>query len=236
MVEYSGYPLLILTVILIPVQTICVILRLIIRSKSHMQFGWDDTTIILALASQLGWGGVVLGMSDLSRLSTIHTLNSTVITSLGAIKNSGLGYHTVYLQATNPQAIILEGKYRVAEGFLYVTGANLPKISILCLYRRLFPYTTLRTLSSMLIGVLTITMIVEIIVLSLACRPFAAFWNPFIHGSRCVDVAGAYAYGSIPNIVTDVVMLFLPAPVIWSLHTTTGTKIQLTITFACGSL
>ena len=31
-------------------------------------------------------------------------------------------------------------------------------------------------------------------------------------------------------------MLVLPMPVVWSLHTTIGTKIQLTFTFAVGSL
>jgi hypothetical protein len=33
---------------------------------------------------------------------------------LGAIKNSGLGYHTAYLQTTEPDLITLEGKYRIA--------------------------------------------------------------------------------------------------------------------------
>jgi hypothetical protein len=61
MVEYSGYPLFVLTVILVPVRIICVMLRLILRYKSCMSFGWDDITIILALASQLGCAGVILG-------------------------------------------------------------------------------------------------------------------------------------------------------------------------------
>jgi hypothetical protein len=155
---------------------------------------------------------------------------------LGAIKNSGLGYHTAYLQTTKPDLVTLEGKYRIADGFLYVTSANLPKISILFLYRRIFALTTLRKLSSMLIGILVTTIVVEIIALFLACQPFAAFWRAFIPGSRCVDLAAAYAYGSIPNIITDVVMLFMPMPVIWSLHTSIETKIQLTFTFFLGSL
>lgn len=71
---------------------------------------------------------------------------------------------------------------------------------------------------------ITITIVVKTIALFLACQPFAAFWHTFILESRCVDLAAAYAY-AIPNIITDIVMLFLPMPVIWSLYTSIGTKV-----------
>ncbi|KAJ6014791.1 hypothetical protein N7540_009382 [Penicillium herquei] len=45
------------------------------------------------------------------------------------------------------------------------------------------------------------------------CRPFAASWDPTIPGAKCLSLRACYTYGSVPNIVTDVVMLLLPMPV-----------------------
>jgi hypothetical protein len=45
-----------------------------------------------------------------------------------------------------------------------------------------------------------------------------------------------FRYGSIPNIVTDVVMLILPMPLIWGLHVSTKVKIGLLVTFLLGSM
>lgn len=130
----------------------------------------------------------------------------------------------------------MERKYRVAQAFLYVATANLPKISILILYRRLFAPTILRLVSTALIWILSIIIIVKILLVSFVCRPFAANWDPHIPGAKCLNMQMVSSWSTLPNIVTDVGMLLLPAPVIWSLHTNLRTKIQLTFTFALGSL
>ena len=45
-----------------------------------------------------------------------------------------------------------------------------------------------------------------------------------------------YKYWSVPNIVTDVVMLILPMPVIWRLKISRAQKAGLTVTFLLGSV
>ena len=69
-----------------------------------------------------------------------------------------------------------------------------------------------------------------------ACRPFAANWNPKLPGSHCIDNEAFFRYSSVPNIMTDIVMLVLPIRIVWNLHTTTRLKIGLTATFTVGSL
>lgn len=152
------------------------------------------------------------------------------------LKYSGIGYHIAYLNATNPSLIVLERKYRLMQAYIYVITANLPKISILVLYRRLFAPTILRLISTAMIWVLAIVIIVKILLVSFVCRPLAANWNPNIPGSKCLNMQAVSSWSTLPNIVTDVVMLLLPVPVVWSLHTKLITKIQLTFTFALGSL
>lgn len=43
-------------------------------------------------------------------------------------------------------------------------------------------------------------------------------------------------WSTLPNILTDVIMLILPLPSIWNLQLRTPLKIGLTITFLTGSL
>jgi hypothetical protein len=141
-----------------------------------------------------------------------------------------------YLKATNPSLIVIERKFRLGQAYLYVVTANLPKISILLLYRRLFATTILLAISNAMIVVLSLSITAKLILVSIVCRPFAANWNPNIPGERCFDMKSVSAWSTLPNIITDVVMLLLPIPLIWSLHTRLRTKIQLTFTFALGSM
>jgi hypothetical protein len=45
-----------------------------------------------------------------------------------------------------------------------------------------------------------------------------------------------FRYGSIPNLVTDVVVLILPLPLVWGLHVSSKEKIGLLVTFLLGSM
>lgn len=62
MVEYCGNRLLIVTIVLVPTQLICVVLRLFVRYRSQMKFGLDDLVVVLSLVGQLAIAGVIFGM------------------------------------------------------------------------------------------------------------------------------------------------------------------------------
>ncbi|KAJ5946163.1 hypothetical protein N7454_003002 [Penicillium verhagenii] len=212
--KYSGKKVLIVTSVLIPLQLLCVTLRCYVRYRSKISFGLDDTVVGLAMLGQLAWAGVIIG----------------------AIKNSGMGYHTLYLEQLNPSLIISASKYRTAEAFLYIPNANMPKISILLLYRRIFATHTLRVACDIFIAILVADIVICTVVLFFMCRPFAANWDPTIPGAKCMDIVAIYTWGSLPNIISDVAILLFPMPAVWSLQTILRTKFQLTITFALSSL
>ena len=128
------------------------------------------------------------------------------------------------------------GKYLVAIATIYFGGANIPKLAILALYRRLFPNKSNRVPIYMLMSILIALSISTMVISLAACRPFAANWNPGLPDSHCIDKEAFFRFGSLPNIITDIVMLILPIRVVWNLHTTTRLKIGLTITFMTGSL
>lgn len=128
-------------------------------------------------------------------------------------------------------------KYLVAIEYVYLGGVNIPKLAILALYRRLFlPKKGIRLVIHILMGVLIAQTIANLVAASVACVPFAANWEPTLPGAVCINKELFFIWSSFPNIVTDVIMLALPIPVVWNLQTTTRLKIGLTITFAVGSL
>ncbi len=69
------------------------------------------------------------------------------------------------------------------------------------------------------------------------CSPVAYAWNKSVsdHG-KCINVVAYFRWISLPNILTDLVMLVLPLPLLWKLHTSLGQKIGLTFIFVIGSL
>ncbi len=128
------------------------------------------------------------------------------------------------------------GKYLVGISIFYFAGVNIPKMAILALYRRLFPNKSNRYVIYALMGILIGLTISTVVTALVACIPFAANWDPTLPGARCINKEAFFRWGSLPNIITDIVMLILPMRIVWNLHTTTRLKIGLTITFVFGSL
>ncbi len=72
----------------------------------------------------------------------------------------------------------------------------------------------------------------------LICHPFGYAWlsiDSYPKGG-CGNVAAAYFSVSIPNILTDIIILVLPMHASWNLQTQTAQKTGLTITFLSGCM
>ena len=67
------------------------------------------------------------------------------------------------------------------------------------------------------------------------CRPFAKNWNPELKG-HCGASIPAYICIAALDIFGDLMIITLPMPMIWRLHTSTSNKIGLSLIFALGIL
>lgn len=152
---------------------------------------------------------------------------------IGSVKKAGVGFHMPYILETAPYKATLWGKYLVAISILYVSSFNIPKLAILALYRRLF---TQKTSIHVLMGVLIAQTIAISIAIWAACRPFAANWDRTLPGAVCINKEALFIWGSLPNIITDVIMFVLPIRIVWNLHISKRLKVGLTATFIVGSL
>lgn len=68
------------------------------------------------------------------------------------------------------------------------------------------------------------------------CRPVAAFWNTSIQGAECINLPRFTIVSGVLNLLTDVLILCLPIPMVWRLNTTKVQKATLTGIFLLGVL
>lgn len=110
------------------------------------------------------------------------------------------------------------------------------KFSILAFYRRIFPINTLRFTTYALIGIIAIWWVTVALISILNCTPIDYNWDRTQPGGHCLDPEIFAIAISIPNIVTDLIILLLPLPVIWKLQLHFKKKMALSAIFSLGIL
>ncbi|RFN44924.1 integral membrane protein [Fusarium flagelliforme] len=128
-----------------------------------------------------------------------------------------------------------------AAEYLYTFSIVFVKLSILALYWRILgSLKSTRIPIWILSGIVIAWGIAVILVTTFQCWPVSAFWLRFSPSAgemtfRCpVDVRMFFIAHAIPNIITDICILLVPVPGIWTLQLRTGKKIALLGIFALG--
>ena len=67
-----------------------------------------------------------------------------------------------------------------------------------------------------------------------ACNPLAKSWDKSITEGHCVDQNGLYIATAVTNTVTDVALLVLPMPMVFTLNMPTVQKFGLSLVFLVG--
>ncbi|VUC28925.1 unnamed protein product [Clonostachys rosea] len=211
--EYIGWRIDVIAGVLVPLQVLCVGLRFYSHRLSGKKYDWDDWLILANLFSQLVLAGMILGV----------------------VHQGGVGYHVEYHAARDPVKLEIYFKYLVAIPIWYSATINLSKLAILVVYKRLFPQRGMRICIWVLAGILVLHSIVGVIVLFVACRPFPVNWGSLeMQSTHCFDRIALFLWYSLPSIITDVILILFPLPVIWKLQLTNKLKIALTVTFLIG--
>ena len=101
---------------------------------------------------------------------------------------------------------------------LFPTTMMFAKISMLFLYRRIFPSRRFNILLYV-VGVVTILWwLASLLLIIFTCRPVQFFWDKTIPGGHCAnDFIVLYGVAG-PNILTDVAVLVMPLPILWKLQ------------------
>jgi hypothetical protein len=119
---------------------------------------------------------------------------------------------------------------------IYGIASALPKLAVLNVYLSIFTarwarYTLLAT------GFIIVSNALVYIPTTITqCTPMEFLWNQSIPGGKCNNVTLHYSLASLPNIVTDLVMLVLPIPIVWNLQLEKTTKAGVLATFLSGGM
>jgi len=67
------------------------------------------------------------------------------------------------------------------------------------------------------------------------CQPMERAWNPTVQGT-CLQLEITPYTTAVFNIISDIYILLLPLPTIWTLNMKTNRKLRLTAVFSMGIL
>ncbi|MCJ1394480.1 hypothetical protein MMC18_007358 [Xylographa bjoerkii] len=109
------------------------------------------------------------------------------------------------------------------------------KISILFLYRRIFVTPKFHLVTIPVICMVIFWCVGSLFPTIFQCQPMAAAWNPTMAGT-CINVPKLFLAGTIANLLTDVIILCLPSPVIWSLKLSRRKQLVVSGVFLVGGL
>ncbi|KAI9930825.1 hypothetical protein ASPWEDRAFT_50950 [Aspergillus wentii DTO 134E9] len=200
-----------IAVLFITLDTVCVALRFLSKYIGRLRMGLDDVLIVLGLIICAG----------------------EVTCTLLDVRYGGVGLHEARVKQIDPDMMITWGKFLIIIPIFYFSTVVPPKLVLLHLYLSIFTDNTLRKVCWATVAVVIANWIAVFITGFLACIPISYFWTGVGH---CIDTNSYLRWGGFANILTDVVMLILPMPVVWSLHTSTRLKIGILTTFLLGSM
>lgn len=110
------------------------------------------------------------------------------------------------------------------------------KISILLFYNRIFSTPKFHVLSYTVAFILIGTGVGVFFSAILQCSPVQFAWDKSIKGGKCLNQTAFFRYVSLPQILTDAVILIMPLPFVWKLQTRMMQKVALTGVFLLGGL
>ncbi|KAF6235596.1 hypothetical protein HO173_006279 [Letharia columbiana] len=192
-------------VICYTLAVVAVLLRVFSRRLAQVEHRADDWWI---------WGALFL--------FTVY------IAAYQVLVHFGLGRHVVLV--TNTKGFVVTSIFGATAYNLTMLAI---KLSIVYFYRRIFPQ---RWFKHALIGTGAIvvgTALAQVPLDIVPCMPIASQWDRNVKG-KCIDLGAAILGIAISNIITDVILLTLPMPLLWNLKVSPSRRRLLLSLFLLG--
>jgi putative effector of murein hydrolase len=146
------------------------------------------------------------------------------------------GRHMAYIVTIDPNKITEHFKGAVIAEFLHPAAVAFPKLLVVLLYLHILTNKYERIVAKILIAVIGATWFSYTVAAMFQCHPFSFNWDKTVGNGRCFNIEVYANSSSVPNIITDFVVLVLPLRTVWGLKISTGRRIGLLIIFLTGSV
>lgn len=171
---------------------------------------WDDRIIVLSMACNLLAVGLIFAMYS-----------------------QGLGLPS---STVAPAQIVNMTKVSLAAKILFAWNICLTKLSILLMYYRIFDLSRLGKAYLVGIGAFVVLWsVVSTCLFVLTCGPIQKLWYPNLPG-HCIDLIGRWIANAVSNVLTDLMMLFLPMAQVLRMTLSRTEKMAVALVFAQGFL
>ena len=141
-----------------------------------------------------------------------------------------MGKHIILV--TDPKSLIIS--ITIAEVFFAVVIIFV-KLSILSFFTKIFPQRGFHHLVWIMSAIAVAQNVPSIFLTIFQCVPIAAQWDPSLKAhASCVDYQASTVTSGALNIVTDIIMLSMPAPLLWRLQMSESKKRLVSLAFAAG--
>ncbi|KAI1822647.1 hypothetical protein F4861DRAFT_380846 [Xylaria intraflava] len=180
-------------------------------------------------ARRLAFGKLQLDISDwLVMLGVALSIAFNI--SLEVSTRFGLGRHLPAVSSVRLLSIA-----ELVSNTLHPLAITSLKLSILALYRSIFPTRTFQHVLYLVTASVCIWCVVTVILGVLLCIPVEALWDSSITPRYCISLNTLGLATTTINILTDFVILVMPIPPVLKLQTTAQRKRLIILTFAVGT-
>ncbi|WDK13102.1 integral membrane protein [Colletotrichum graminicola] len=212
--EDSGNELISISIAFACLTTVFLALRLFAKRFTAGGYGIDDYFLAAAYVVNLGMCAVGIVM----------------------VKVGGVGRHVEYLEEFHPELLAGWAKSLLAFELIYFTSVALPKMSIVCLFLRVFNWKgAMRTAAYVILAALAATSVSFVVTACFQCQPIAYWWDRTIPGGKCIDVQAFFHGQAIPGFLLDFIIMALPLQTIWALKLPLHKRLALVGIFMVGS-
>ena len=144
---------------------------------------------------------------------------------------------SVIIISSLPHIHVDKVKTSIANITLWLATAAATKTSLLLLYYRLFSPSQRFSLAIYIGAAIVFCQWLSLTLATIfQCRPVSAFWDRTVQGAECINLSRFELVSGVLNLLTDVLILCLPLPMVWGLNTTEAQKLTLTGIFLLGVL
>ncbi|CZR52684.1 uncharacterized protein PAC_02561 [Phialocephala subalpina] len=136
--------------------------------------------------------------------------------------------------ASSPLTMSTQALY--ADTIVYGPTAWFTKTTLLLIFARVFsPFRKSVIFIHVFIGLMFLYYFPVMIIKIKVCTPIEGLWNPDIH-AECVNQTELFWTDTIMSATTDLVILLLPIPLVWSLQVPFKKKLRISILLGAGGI
>lgn len=133
------------------------------------------------------------------------------------------------------QLMCMQFQLVLVAAVIYVLALAFAKLSLIILYHRIISTKPMYKFALYVVTAIVCGYSIAIVfALIFACSPIQKNWDASITRGHCIDRDGLYIATAVTNIITDLALIILPIPVVFTLQMPRIQKLGLLMLFVIG--